>query len=63
LLTVGFCAVVSPLAIFAAAAFKGFGASESLIAELIPTVAWWFAFSSSLFLWDRMRNRGQLLPQ
>lgn len=44
------CVSASLLSFLAASAVTGFGKSQSWVADTMPTVGWWLAFSLSLYL-------------
>jgi hypothetical protein len=51
--TVVLCTCATVISVLGASALTGYGASPSLGADLIPTVAWWFTFSWSLWIAER----------
>ena len=62
-LAVTFCAAATPVGFVIASAVTEFGASPSGFADVIPTASWWFAFSISLYLWDRLRLGNEFAPK
>lgn len=48
--TVGTCTVASLASLILATVINGFGARRTLLSDALPTLAWWFAFSASIFL-------------
>ena len=55
--TVGFCVVATLLAFGSSVAISGFGRAHFLYDGLVLPVAWWFAFSLSLFFAERVNDR------
>jgi hypothetical protein len=63
--TVAVCALTTPAAFLAAAALTDFGRGQGaprLIADALPTVAWWCAFSISLYCGDASHCANKRLP-
>jgi hypothetical protein len=51
--TVLICVAATLISLLLAVLLTGFGRSDSLVADVLPTVAWWLAFSLSLWLAER----------
>ena len=50
LLTIFLCVAATMLSLVGSTLLSGFGARDSAVAGLLPTISWWVAFSSSLWL-------------